>query len=185
MAKIRDKGKRFRFGREQPGILNPRRDDCGISTAIRKPLAVAAGLTVFGSAICHAGPNTPPRIEHNLYSVSKDDAQLRVVDRANAGTLSSISMSGDEAIGKGIGLAVDPLTGELWGLLENSSVFGRSLGKLIPRMAPSLRLVRPAITIPDWHSTARAACFWWPETERDTRNRSSLSTDSTRARNFY
>jgi hypothetical protein len=57
---------------------------------------------------------------------------VRVVDRMDAGTLSSISMSGDEPIGKGIGLAVDPLTGALWGLLENSSVFGRSLVRINP-----------------------------------------------------
>ena len=63
-----------------------------------------------------------------LYSVARDDAELRIINQATGATESSLSMTlAGETITGATGLALNPLTNELFGLLKLSGSAGREL----------------------------------------------------------
>ncbi len=78
-------------------------------------------------------------IAKDLYSVSPDDANLRIINArpetplaSRGGTLATIAMTtpGDTIL-RGYGLAVDPVSGELYAVLETSSI-SRALATVDP-----------------------------------------------------
>jgi hypothetical protein len=77
--------------------------------------------------------SSPTYAQTLLYSVSRDDDLLRVVDPSTGGTISSVAIT---LAGKGVdfanGLATHPVTGELFALLKLSGQTGRQLVKLDP-----------------------------------------------------
>jgi hypothetical protein len=76
-----------------------------------------------------------PRAGDRLYTVAATDPNLRVVDPATAATLSSrlITIPGGPAVQNAKGLALHPLTGELWAILWVSQQ--RQLAKIDPNTA--------------------------------------------------
>lgn len=91
-------------------------------------------LLVIGVALSFVlGLLAPSSAEAILYSISRDDDQLRVVDPTTAATLSGVTMTlaGNTIFG-GNGLAVDPTTGVLWGVIRLSGQSGRELVTINP-----------------------------------------------------
>jgi hypothetical protein len=78
------------------------------------------GLTSFAALPAHAG-----RI---LYSISRDDNLLRVVDPSTGGTISSVPITlPGRIVSFGNGLATHPVTGQLFALLTLVGQPGRQL----------------------------------------------------------
>jgi uncharacterized repeat protein (TIGR01451 family) len=68
-----------------------------------------------------------------LYSISKDDNKLRVVNPADGSTVSSVEMTfPGETVNQGHGLATHPTTGALWALLKLQGQPGRELAIINP-----------------------------------------------------
>ena len=77
---------------------------------------------LFLTAPLFAGPSA------SLLSVSPDDAVLRTIDASDASTLSTVTMTlAGETIEGGVGLATDPISGDLYALLIVTDVSGALL----------------------------------------------------------
>jgi hypothetical protein len=88
-------------------------------------VAVIQMLMIFLASPVHAG-----RI---LYSVSRDDDFLRVVDPSTGGTVSSVPITlAGKVVSFGNGLATSPVTGQLFGLLTLAGQSGRQLVTINP-----------------------------------------------------
>jgi hypothetical protein len=87
----------------------------------------------FTAIILLALLSLPAHAQNLLYSVSRDDDLLRVIDPSTGSTMSSVAIT---LAGKGVdftnGLAAHPVTGELFALLKLSGQSGRQLVKLDP-----------------------------------------------------
>jgi hypothetical protein len=97
---------------------------------MRKRLTACAclatiSLTLYGVLPVYAG--------HTLYSVSRDDNLLRVVDPSTGETISSvpITLTG-RIVSSGNGLATHPVTGKLFALLALAGQPGRQLATINP-----------------------------------------------------
>jgi len=98
---------------------------------MKKPLATCARFVVtfvfmvFAPLTAHA--------QRILYSISRDDDLLRVVNPSTGTTTSSVAIT---LTGKGVsfgnGLATHPVTGELFALLKLDGQTGRQLVKIDP-----------------------------------------------------
>ncbi len=98
---------------------------------MKKPLATCARFVVtfvfmvFAPLTAHA--------QRILYSISRDDDLLRVVNPSTGSTISSVAIT---LTGKGVafgnGLATHPVTGELFALLKLDGQTGRQLVKIDP-----------------------------------------------------
>jgi hypothetical protein len=98
---------------------------------MKKPLANCARFVitfvfmVFAPLTAHA--------QRILYSISRDDDLLRLVNPSTGGTISSVPIT---LTGKGVsfgnGLATHPVTGELFALLKLDGQTGRQLVKINP-----------------------------------------------------
>lgn len=72
----------------------------------------------------HSGP---------LYSISRRGDQLHIIDPSDASTISSVALTLDgKELFRALGLATNPLTGELWALLSFGGGAGRELVTLDP-----------------------------------------------------
>src|SRR4029450_13580853 len=80
---------------------------------------------VLAPSVAHA--------ERILYSISRDDDLLRVVNPSTGSTISSvpITLTG-RGVSFGNGLATHPVTGELFALLKLDGQTGRQLVKIEP-----------------------------------------------------
>jgi hypothetical protein len=88
-------------------------------------VAVIMMLMIFLASPAHAG-----RI---LYSVSRDDDFLRVVDPSTGHTISSVPITlAGKVVSFGNGLATNPVTGQLFGLLTLAGQSGRQLVTIDP-----------------------------------------------------
>ena len=99
------------------------------------PAAVV--VTVLG---CLGGPGAPTARAQTLFSVSRDDLELRQVDPTTGVTLSQRTMQCDPngpfpagcPNGGAWGLATDPTTGRLWVVMQIETELNRRLGTLDP-----------------------------------------------------
>ena len=75
----------------------------------------------------------PAHAQSILYSVSRDDDLLRVINPSTGSTISSVAIT---LAGRGVsfanGLATNPVTGELFALLKLDGQTGRQLVKINP-----------------------------------------------------
>jgi hypothetical protein len=84
-----------------------------------------AGLTFFAALSAHAGGI--------LYSISRDDDLLRVVDPSTGITISTVPITiTGRVVSFGNGLATHPITGELFALLTLAGQSGRQLVRVNP-----------------------------------------------------
>ena len=87
-----------------------------------------------------AATNHPPTIRNdlNLYSATRDDDTLYLIDPAAGSTISSVTVSvegGGTTVFHANGLTTNPFTGELWAILATACehcTSGRSLGVIDP-----------------------------------------------------
>jgi hypothetical protein len=98
---------------------------------MKKPLATCACFVV--TFVFMAFVPLPAYAERILYSISRDDDLLRVVNPSTGSTISSvpITLTG-RGVSFGNGLATHPVTGELFALLKLDGQTGRQLVKIEP-----------------------------------------------------
>jgi len=78
-----------------------------------------------------AGMTIPAFAETILYGVDRDSDLLRVIDPTDASTISSVSITlAGATVNGGLGAAIDPTTGTLWGVLKTN--LGRVLVTINP-----------------------------------------------------
>jgi hypothetical protein len=93
-------------------------------------LATGIGLASRDARAEQEGGVPPPQ---RAYSISRDDAVLRVIDLSNGNTVGSVAMALSSAtIVGGNGLATDPLSGTLYGLVKLQGQAGRELVTIDP-----------------------------------------------------
>src|SRR5262245_53220386 len=99
-------------------------------SVMRKRLTACACLTTIGLTLLTV---LPAYARHILYSISRDDSQLRVVDPSTGETISSvpITLAGGIVL-SGNGLATHPATGKLFALLTLVGQPGRQLVTINP-----------------------------------------------------
>ena len=92
-------------------------------------LLVILVFAVLISAI--SGMTIPAFAETILYAVDKDSDELRVLDRTDASTVSSVTITlAGETVDGALGAAIDPTTGTLWAILKTEQ--GRELVTINP-----------------------------------------------------
>jgi hypothetical protein len=97
---------------------------------MKKRLTACACLATIGLTFLAALPAYAGRI---LYSISRDDDLLRVVDLSSGDTISSVPITlAGRIVSFGNGLATHPVTGRLFALLTLAGQPGRQLVTINP-----------------------------------------------------
>jgi hypothetical protein len=100
-------------------------------SAMKKQLATCACCVI--TLVLMAFVPLRAYAEQILYSISRDDDLLRVVNPSNGSTISSVPITlAGQVVSFGNGLATHPLTGELFALLKLDGQAGRQLVTINP-----------------------------------------------------
>jgi hypothetical protein len=98
---------------------------------MKKPLATCAYFVI--TFVFMAFVPLPAYAERILYSISRDDDLLRVVNPSTGSTISSVPITlAGRGVSFGNGLATHPVTGQLFALLKLDGQTGRQLATINP-----------------------------------------------------